>query len=114
MEFSATTRPGASGRCASASASSCTYRRVCNLTAVTELVTGAAEAYALAHTTPAEGLLDEVASWTQRETSAPGMMSGLAEARLLEVLVVASGARRVLEIGTFTGYGALTMAAAVG
>jgi len=81
---------------------------------VTELVKGAAEAYALAHTTPAEGLLGEVASWTQRETSSPGMMSGLAEARLLEVLVVASGARRVLEIGTFTGYGALTMAAAVG
>jgi caffeoyl-CoA O-methyltransferase len=42
------------------------------------------------------------------------MMSGLAEARLLEVLIVASGARRVLEIGTFTGFGTLTMAAAVG
>ncbi len=81
---------------------------------MTELVRGAAEAYALAHTTPAEGLLDEVASWTQRETSYPDMMSGLAEARLLEVLIVVSGARRVLEIGTFTGYGTLTMAAAVG
>jgi caffeoyl-CoA O-methyltransferase len=81
---------------------------------VTELVASAAEAYALAHTTPAEGVLDRVASWTQRETSAPAMMSGLAEARLLEVLIVASGARHVLEIGTFTGFGALTMAAAVG
>ncbi len=81
---------------------------------MTELVRGAAEAYALAHTTPAEGLLEEVASWTERETSYPGMMSGLAEARLLEMLIVASGARRVLEIGTFTGYGTLTMAAAVG
>jgi predicted O-methyltransferase YrrM len=81
---------------------------------VTELVRSAAEAYALAHTTPAESVLDQVASWTQRETSSPGMMSGLAEARLLEVLIVASGARRVLEIGTFTGFGTLTMAAAVG
>jgi caffeoyl-CoA O-methyltransferase len=41
------------------------------------------------------------------------MMSGLAEARLLEALIVAGGARRVLEIGTFTGVGALTMAAAL-
>ena len=41
------------------------------------------------------------------------MMSGLLEARLLELLIVASGARRVLEIGTFTGVGALTMAAAL-
>lgn len=81
---------------------------------MTELVRGAAEAYALAHTSPAEGVLAEVATWTQRETSAPGMMSGLAEARLLEVLIMASGARRVLEIGTFTGFGTLTMAAAVG
>jgi caffeoyl-CoA O-methyltransferase len=42
------------------------------------------------------------------------MMSGLAEARLLEVLIATSGARRVLEIGSFTGFGALIMAAAVG
>jgi caffeoyl-CoA O-methyltransferase len=41
------------------------------------------------------------------------MMSGLAEARLLEVLIVAGGARNVLEIGTFTGVGTLTMAAAM-
>lgn len=41
------------------------------------------------------------------------MMSGLAEARLLEGLIVAGGARHVLEIGTFTGVGALTMAAAL-
>jgi caffeoyl-CoA O-methyltransferase len=42
------------------------------------------------------------------------MMSGLAEARLLEALIVVGGARRVLEIGTFTGYGTLIMAAAAG
>ena len=41
------------------------------------------------------------------------MMSGLAEARLLEALIVAGGARRVLEIGTFTAVGTLSMAAAV-
>ena len=41
------------------------------------------------------------------------MMSGLAEARLLEALIVAGGARHVLEIGTFTGVGTLAMAAAL-
>jgi caffeoyl-CoA O-methyltransferase len=41
------------------------------------------------------------------------MMSGVEEARLLEALIVAGDARHVLEIGTFTGVGALTMAAAL-
>ncbi len=41
------------------------------------------------------------------------MMSGVPEARLLEALIVAGGARAVLEIGTFTGFGALAMAAAL-
>jgi len=41
------------------------------------------------------------------------MMSGVAEARLLEALIVVGGARHVLEIGAFTGVGALTMAAAL-
>lgn len=85
-----------------------------NLAAVTELVSPQAEAYAEAHTTRVDGQLADVASWTQSETSSPQMMSGLAEARLLEALIVASGARHVLEIGTFTGFGALTMAAAMG
>jgi len=41
------------------------------------------------------------------------MMAGVAEARLLEALIVVSGARSVLELGTFTGVGALAMAAAL-
>ena len=41
------------------------------------------------------------------------MMSGLAELRLLEALVVVGGAKRVLEIGTFTGVGAMAMAGAL-
>src|SRR3984957_19119471 len=41
------------------------------------------------------------------------MMSGLAEAHLLEALLVVGGARRVLEIGTFVGLGAVSMAAAL-
>jgi caffeoyl-CoA O-methyltransferase len=69
------------------------------------------ERYAQAHTSPPRAHLAEVAAVTRAETRSPGMISGLVEARLLEALVVASGARRVLEIGTFTGYGALSIAA---
>ena len=45
--------------------------------------------------------------------SAPQMLTGAIEGRFLELLVHASGARQVLEIGTFTGYSALSMAAAL-
>jgi predicted O-methyltransferase YrrM len=80
---------------------------------VSDLVKAEAVGYAEKHTTPFDGPLAAAAAWTQGNTSAPQMMSGLAEARLLEALICAGGARRVLEIGTFTGVGALTMAAAL-
>jgi caffeoyl-CoA O-methyltransferase len=69
--------------------------------------------YAENHTTPPRGLLAEVAAATRETTPNPQMMSGIPEARLLEALVAISGARRVLEVGTFTGFGALSMAAAL-
>ena len=73
----------------------------------------AAVKYAEKHTSQFDGPLAGAAAWTQGNTPAPGMMSGLAEARLLEALIVVGGARHVLEIGTFTGVGALAMAAAL-
>jgi caffeoyl-CoA O-methyltransferase len=78
-----------------------------------ELVAPAAVGFAGERTTAFADHLASVAGWTQEHTSAPGMMSGLAEARLLEALIVISGARQVLEIGTFTGVGTLVMAAAL-
>lgn len=80
---------------------------------MTDLVAAAASAYADAHTTPPSGTLATVAAWTAAEAQVPQMMSGVPEARLLEALIVVGGARRVLEIGTFTGFGALAMAAAL-
>ncbi len=80
---------------------------------MSELVASAAERYAGEHTSQFDGPLAAAAAWTQGNTDSPGMMSGLAEARLLEALIVVGGARQVLEIGTFTGVGALTMAAAL-
>jgi caffeoyl-CoA O-methyltransferase len=80
---------------------------------VSDLVGSAAVRYAEDNTSPFDGPLAAAAAWTQINTSAPEMMSGLAEARLLEALIVVGGARHVLEVGTFTGVGALTMAAAL-
>jgi predicted O-methyltransferase YrrM len=77
------------------------------------LIDPASEQYALAHTTPLADSLQAAADWTATNSSAPQMMAGLAEARLLQALIVATGAKHVLEIGTFTGVGALSMAAAL-
>lgn len=80
---------------------------------MSDLIARPALTYAEDHTSPFGGSLASVAAWTQNNTDSPQMMSGLAEARLLEALIVAGGARRVLEIGTFTGLGGLAMAAAL-
>ncbi len=77
------------------------------------LVDEAVEAYAEAHTTPPDPLLAELAEETRATMSAPQMLTGTIEGRFLEALVFATGARRVLELGTFTGYSALAMAAAL-
>src|SRR5688572_27007418 len=39
------------------------------------------------------------------------MLTGTIEGRFLETLVAATGARRVLELGTYSGYSAISMAA---
>jgi caffeoyl-CoA O-methyltransferase len=70
-------------------------------------------AYAEAHTTAPEPLLAELAAETHATMSVPQMLTGTIEGRFLELLVFATGASRVLEIGTFTGYSALSMAAAL-
>ena len=77
------------------------------------LVDPAIEAYSQAHTTPPPPLLAALAEETRRSLESPGMMVGAVEGRFLELLVFATGARRVLEIGTFSGYSALSMAAAL-
>jgi caffeoyl-CoA O-methyltransferase len=71
------------------------------------------ERYAEEHTTPPPGLLAELAEETRATLPAPGMLTGTVEGRFLEFLVYASRARRVLEIGTYSGYSALAMAAAL-
>jgi caffeoyl-CoA O-methyltransferase len=71
------------------------------------------EEYAERHTTAPDPLLAELAEETKATMAAPQMLTGPIEGRFLELLVHGSGAKRILEIGTFTGYSALSMAAAL-
>jgi caffeoyl-CoA O-methyltransferase len=66
--------------------------------------------YSERHTTSPEPLLAELAEETRATLRAPQMLTGNVEGRFLELLVFAAGARRVLEIGTYSGYGSLSMA----
>jgi predicted O-methyltransferase YrrM len=68
------------------------------------------ERYAIDHTTPPAPAVAAVRAETEASTPRPQMAGGLVEAKLLEALVVATRARRVLEIGTFTGVSALSIA----
>jgi caffeoyl-CoA O-methyltransferase len=70
--------------------------------------------YAVRHTTPLPPLLEElIATTRERMGRRAGMLSGQVEGTLLQMLVASLGARRVLEIGMFTGGSALMMAAAL-
>jgi caffeoyl-CoA O-methyltransferase len=69
------------------------------------------ETYAEAHTTPPEPLLAELAEETRATLERPQMLTGTVEGRFLELLVHGLQAKRVLEIGTYSGYGTLSMAA---
>jgi len=72
------------------------------------------EIYATAHTTPLPALLEELMEETKKEFGALArMLSGQPEGMLLQTLAAAIGARRILEIGTFTGFSAQMMAAAL-
>jgi caffeoyl-CoA O-methyltransferase len=71
------------------------------------------ERYAEEHTTPPDDLLRRLADETRATLQAPQMLTGTIEGRLLEFLVFATRARRVLELGTYSGYSAISMAAAL-
>jgi predicted O-methyltransferase YrrM len=71
------------------------------------------EDYAAQHTTPDGELFDRLDAETREKTTAPQMMVGRIEGQFLATLVRLSGARRILELGTFTGYSSISMASAL-
>ena len=77
------------------------------------IVDPAVEQYVEEHTTPPDPAMAELARETRETLPFPAMLTGTVEGRLLEMLVWASRPRRVLELGTYSGYSALSMAAAL-
>lgn len=72
-----------------------------------------AEEYAAVHTSPMSPLLEEIEQFTLTRTAYPSMLTGRVEGRFLQLIVQLSGARNIVDIGTFTGYSALAMAEAL-
>jgi caffeoyl-CoA O-methyltransferase len=71
------------------------------------------EAYAEAHSSPLAGLFDRLAAETREKSDSPQMMVGLLEGRFLGLLVRSLRAKRILELGTFTGFSSISMALAL-
>jgi caffeoyl-CoA O-methyltransferase len=67
--------------------------------------------YIAQHTTEQDALLAELEHQTHLRVLNPRMISGHIQGKLLEMLVRMIRPKRILEIGTFTGYSALCMAA---
>ena len=68
------------------------------------------EEYALQHSDREASILYDLSVETQNTVEHPQMMSGHMLGTLLRMMVGISKAKDVLEIGTFTGYSALSMA----
>jgi len=71
------------------------------------------EEYAYEHTQPAPDLLERLEDYTLGNIPNPDMLTGRVEGRFLKLITSISGARNVLELGTFTGYSALSIAEAL-
>lgn len=68
------------------------------------------EQYCREHTTPESQLLQELVLDTFAHTAFPEMEVGHLEGAFLRMLVRSLRAKRILELGTFTGYSSLIMA----
>ena len=67
-------------------------------------------AYCFTHSSPLSGILHDLERETHLRTHGPQMLSGEYQGQLLRFLSLMLRPKRVLEIGTFTGYTAICMA----
>jgi len=77
---------------------------------MTRLLDPKIEAYIHDHTRAPDPLLDELREVTYSTMESPAMQVGRVEGTLLKLLCRLTRARRVLEIGTFTGFSGLCLA----
>lgn len=75
-----------------------------------ELVSEALSQYCLDHSTLPSGVCEELEAFTQKNVANPRMLSGPLVGSFLGFLIGSLGAKRILEVGTYTGYSALYMA----
>ena len=75
-----------------------------------ELINPLVQEYAEKFSSPEDPLLKEVADFTYSNHPESQMLSGHLQGKFLEMASMMVRPRRVLEIGTFTGYSALCLA----
>ncbi|OQP67736.1 O-methyltransferase [Niastella populi] len=75
-----------------------------------DIVNSLAEAYASRYTSPDDAFLAEIAASTAATHAHAHMLSGHVQGKFLEMISCLLQPRRVLEIGTFTGYSAICLA----
>ncbi len=80
---------------------------------LSDIVPTEIEEYAAAYSATESDACKLIREETYRTQDCPQMVVGPLEGAFLKVMALAVGAKRVLEIGTFTGYSALAMAEAL-
>lgn len=78
-----------------------------------DITTPAAEEYSRQHSSAEPEVLTRVMAGTLDFAGSYRMVTGHLEGRFLKMLVAIAGARRILEIGTYTGYSSISMAEAL-
>ena len=69
--------------------------------------------YCARYSQPDENILSDLIDYTYREKEAPNMISGNMVGNLLCILAKSIGAKKILDVGMFTGYSALKLASAI-
>lgn len=76
-------------------------------------MTDALDKYIIDHSSPQGEALEWLQRQTNIRTNHARMLSGAVQGKLLNLLVKMTGATRILELGTFTGYSAICLASAL-
>jgi len=74
------------------------------------MLSDALTAYIHEHTTPEAPVFEQLRAETYANLDMPQMQVGRIEGRLLRMMVEVTRTKRVLEVGTFSGYSAMAMA----
>jgi predicted O-methyltransferase YrrM len=75
-----------------------------------ELINNKAEKYAAFFSSPTDDLLLEIEKFTLEEHANSKMLSGPVQGKMLELISCMIQPKKILEVGTFTGYSALCLA----